>query len=406
MREEAAENRLLQLLRERDKASEEKVELKPQTKRKRVVKKPAKPFPVQEQIQFLGKIFHTAEPSTKYTKIQNVFYDRLARNLSPAEQAIYSYIYRLSLGHHKRICIVGYNALGKATGVKSRETIRMAVSRLIEKKYVSAIGETGPGGTIYFVYLPEEIEQDISRDEILKTIFNNSNLTIPENSILKNGTLNISILNFNILTILKNSILKNGIVSEIHTEKEDQPTVPENGILKNGTHIKKILKESLSLKKTRENLVNKFYEKLNSRVSPEKKLKGYEEAKQLLTNYSPEEIECTIKWVIKNVPNIRSFALVPYVIDQALKARDSEEEEKEARKIAVQKAKEQEEREKKENELQKKINEIKSSLNKEELARIHQEAENTIKAQGNDKKFGQDILVRVKENEIIRNLYL
>jgi len=45
-------------------------------------------------------------------------------------------------------------------------------------------------------------------------------------------------------------------------------------------------------------------------------------------------------------------------------------------------------------------------LSKEELSRIHQEAESLVRAQVGEKKFGQDILVRVKENEIIRNLYL
>jgi len=156
----------------------------------------------------------------------------------------------------------------------------------------------------------------------------------------------------------------------------------------------------------KERLVNKFYKKLNSRVSPEKKLKGYEEAKKLLENYTPEEIEYTIDWAIKNIPNIQSFALIPHVIDQALKAKIKEKCQKEAEKITIQKIKEQEKQEMKEKEVQKKINEIKGSLSKEELSRIHQEAESLVKAQVGEKKFGRDILVRVKENEIIRNLYL
>ena len=407
MREEAAENKLLQLLRERDRAGQEKVELKLRPKRKKV-KREAVKSSVQEQIQFLEKIFRTSEPSSKYTKMQNIFYDELAKNLSLAEQVIYHYLYRLSLGHHKRICIVGYNALMKATGIKSRETIRQAVAGLIEKKYVNVIGDVGPKGSIYFIYLPEEIKQNVSREEILKTVINNSYLTVPENSILKNGTLNISILNFGTLTILKNSILKNGTVAESKAEKEKQPTILKNSIPEFGAHIYKESnnKEILSLKKTREELVNKFYEKLNSRVSQEKKLKGYQEAEKLLENYTPEEIEYAIDWAVKNIPDIQSFALIPHVIDQALKAKIEEERKKEAEKIAVQRAKEQEEREKREKELQEKIDEIRRSLSKEELARIHQEAESLVKAQVGEKKFGQDILVRVKENEIIRNLYL
>jgi len=89
-----------------------------------------------------------------------------------------------------------------------------------------------------------------------------------------------------------------------------------------------------------------------------------------------------------------------------LKAKIEEERKKEAEKIAVQKAKEQEEREKREKELQEKIDEIKRSLSEEELSRIHQEAESLVRAQVGEKKFGQDILVKIKENEIIRNLYL
>jgi len=429
MREEAAENKLLQLLRERDRAGQEKEELKLRPKRKKV-KREAVKSSVQEQIQFLEKIFHTTEPSSKYTKMQNIFYDELAKNLSLAEQVIYHYLYRLSLGHHKRICIVGYNALMKATGIKSRETIRQAVAGLVEKKYVNVIGDVGPKGSIYFIYLPEEIKQNVSREEILKTAINNSHLTVPENSILKNGILNISILNFDtvpensilkngilnisilnfdILNILKNSILKDGTVAENKIEKEKQPTVLKNSIPEFDTYMYKENnnnKKILSLKKMRERLVNKFYEKLNSRVSQEKKLKGYQEAEKLLENYTPEEIEYAIDWAVKNIPDIQSFALIPHVIDQALKTKFEEERKKEAEKIALQRAREQEEREKREKELQEKIDEIKRSLSKEELSKIHQEAESLVKAQVGEKKFGQDILVRVKENEIIRNLYL
>lgn len=406
MREEAAENKLLQLLRERDRVSEEKVELKVRPKRKKVTRKSAKPSRVREQIELLNKIFRTPEPSSKYTKIQNAFYDSLAKELSLSEQSIYHYLYRLSLGHHKRICVVGYNALSKATGIKSRETIRMAVSGLVEKAHVSVIGDVGPKGSIYFVYLPEEIDNDVSRGEILKTSVNSS--TIPENSILKNGILNISILNFDTLTVLKNSILKNGTLCEAPIKTEKTATISENSILNFGTHINKEInnKEKLSLKEMGENLVNKFYEKLNSRASSEKKLRGYEEAEKLLSSYTLEEIEYTIEWAIKNVPDIRSFALIPHVIDQALKVKNREKQEKEARKIAIQKAKEQEEQEKKDEKLQKKVNEIKSNLSQEELARIHERAEGVVKVQRNEKKFGQDILVRLKENEIIRNLYL
>ena len=406
MREEAAENKLLQLLRERDRVSEEKVELKPRPKRKKVTRKPAKPSPVREQIELLNKIFHTPEPSSKYTKIQNAFYDSLAKELSLSEQSIYHYLYRLSLGHHKRICIVGYNALSKATGIKSRETIRMAVSGLVEKGYVSVIGDVGPKGSIYFVYLPEEIDNDVSREEILKTNVNGS--TLPENSILKNGILNISILNFDTFTVLKNSILKNGTIREAPIKTEKTATIPENSILNFSTHINKEInnKEKLSLKEIRESLVNKFYNKLKSRASSKKKLRGYEEVEKLLSSYTPEEIEYTIEWVIKNVPDIRSFSLIPHVIDQALKVKDKKKREEEAGKIALQRAKEQEERQRKENELQKKISEIKKSLSKQELARIRQEAESTVKVRGNGKKFGQDILVRLKEDEIIRNSYL
>lgn len=406
MREEAAENKLLQLLRERDRVSEEKVELKPRPKRKKVTRKPAKSSPVREQIELLNKIFHTPEPSSKYTKIQNAFYDSLAKELSLSEQSIYHYLYRLSFGHHKRICIVGYNALSKATGIKSRETIRMAVSGLVDKGYVSVIGDVGPKGSIYFVYLPEEIDNAVSRGEILKTNVNGS--TLPANSILKNGILNISILHFDTLTLLKNSIPKNGTIPEVPIKTEKTATIPKNSILNFGAHINKEInnKEKLSLKKMGECLVNKLYEKLNSRASSEKKLRGYEEAEKLLSSYTPEEIQYTIDWAIKNIPDIRSFALIPHVIDQALKAKNNQEQQSEAKKIAIQRAKEQEERERRESELQKKVSEVKKNLNKKELARIHQEAESIVRGQIRNKKFGQDILVRLKENEIIRELYL
>jgi len=89
-----------------------------------------------------------------------------------------------------------------------------------------------------------------------------------------------------------------------------------------------------------------------------------------------------------------------------LKAKNNQEQQSEAKKIAIQRAKQQEERERRESELQKKVSEVKKNLSKEELARIHQEAESLVRGQIRNKKFGQDILVRLKENEIIRELYL
>jgi len=126
-----------------------------------------------------------------------------------------------------------------------------------------------------------------------------------------------------------------------------------------------------------------------------------------LTDYRPEEIEYAIEWAIKNIRDIQSFALIPHVIDQALKVKNEKEQEEEARKRANQEAKKQAEQEERETELQRKIDEIRNKLSREELRKIHQQAEEIINQSADkNKKFGSDTLIRLKENEIVRQKYL
>ncbi|MEA1964720.1 MAG: hypothetical protein U9O41_06300, partial [Candidatus Aerophobetes bacterium] len=131
----------------------------------------------------------------------------------------------------------------------------------------------------------------------------------------------------------------------------------------------------------------------------------YQINKLIQEGFNLEDINFTIEWTIQNKSDLYSFGIIAETIGEALGERQkylaTQQEKERLEKEKEEKQKKQEEEEK----IQRKIEQTRNTLSQEELAKIHREAESAVEAQGNDKRFGQDILMRIKENEIIRNLY-
>ena len=113
-----------------------------------------------------------------FTKIPNLYLDKLTKLLDPTEQAIYLQLFRLSWGYGKDICNIGLPKLAERANV-GKSTAQAVVKRLIDKKLVEKIdwniGKGKDQGTIYRLPLPSNISE-ISRLPVNNSLLNNSSL--------------------------------------------------------------------------------------------------------------------------------------------------------------------------------------------------------------------------------------
>jgi len=85
--------------------------------------------------------------------------DLLASLQTPAEQAVYHRLFRLSYGYNQNVCRVGMHALAAATNIASKKTIAKAIAGLVKKRHIAIAQEASNDvrGTWYQVFLPHEI---------------------------------------------------------------------------------------------------------------------------------------------------------------------------------------------------------------------------------------------------------
>src|SRR5439155_25657068 len=83
----------------------------------------------------------------------------LASQQTPAEQAVYHRLFRLSYGYNQNVCRVGMQALAAATNIASKKTIAKAIAGLVKKGHIAIEQEASNDvrGTWYRVFLQQEI---------------------------------------------------------------------------------------------------------------------------------------------------------------------------------------------------------------------------------------------------------
>jgi DNA-binding Lrp family transcriptional regulator len=99
----------------------------------------------------------------------NVLEDFLMPQLDPTEQAIYRRLIRLSWGHRRNTCTVGYLKLAEKTGLK-RTAAREATQRLEQKGLIKKLAmqldpSAGEQGNIYLVFVPEQMREYWSKEK-------------------------------------------------------------------------------------------------------------------------------------------------------------------------------------------------------------------------------------------------
>jgi len=154
-------------------------------------------------------------------------------------------------------------------------------------------------------------------------------------------------------------------------------------------------------------LVEKFYSLLGQRVPKAKREKSIQECLSLLQEgFAVDEVDYAISWLITHHPTTGSFARLPHFIDQALKERTTPQSVSTQRHpLTVDEEKDREQRRQLEEEQQQ-IEEIKTSLAPELLAELHEEARRLIKQENPNIRFGENILIQLKIDELVKHRYL
>jgi len=341
-----------------------------------------------------------------YYIVPNELDSALSKLLQPSDEIIYRKLYRWSWGYNRNYCQTSYSTLSKETNINSTRTIREVIHRLIKKGLIEKLKNdslTNPKGSTYLIHIP-------------KLNDNNKLSFIDTDSLVKNTKVDTTKVENTKDTLVKNTkvdttkpiSLNHEIPIHKELSKPGKATLVKNTLVNSTNKDKHIYTNNKKQTLSPHTLVKKFYSLLNqNKISKQKRERALRQINQLIQEgFSLKDINFTIEWTIQNKSGLHSFGIITETIGQALAMKEKYlKTQREKEKLEKEKQEKQRKQEKEEK-LQQKIQQIRNTLSKEKLAEIHQEAENVIKNQGNNKKFGQDILIRLKENEIIRNLYL
>jgi hypothetical protein len=326
----------------------------------------------------------------RYYKVPNDVSDVLASFQTPAEQAIYHRLFRLSYGYNKNVCRVGMQALSKTTNIASKKTIAKAIARLIEKAHIAIVQEAHNDvrGTWYRVFLPDEIEE-VKKLARLKS-------TAVETTPVRNSTVDFAKGEEKSSAVETTPVLPRVEISRLESSRVKNTTV-------DSTPYTTSILQTLSLP----TIIDRFYQLLRQKPSKRKREKGIQEGKKLLQEgFTLEDLDYTVSWVTRNYPDTGSFGRIPFFIDQALKDRNVKQRaiELEHRRQAQEKQQRLEQRQLEEK--RQRIKAVKASLSPDELARLQQEASRLIEEEHGPVTLGQKILIRLKMDELIRTRYL
>jgi len=128
---------------------------------------PLLPYPAQAKItpvkstgvKNTGVEISAVTIDANYYKVPNDVSDSLASQQTPAEQAVYHRLFRLSYGYNQNVCRVGMQALAAATNIASKKTIAKAIAGLVKQGHIAIeqVASNDVRGTWYRVFLPQEI---------------------------------------------------------------------------------------------------------------------------------------------------------------------------------------------------------------------------------------------------------
>jgi hypothetical protein len=358
----------------------------------------------------------------------NEMVDDLLPMLDPNEQVLYVRLFRLSYGFNRNYCTVSQSLLIERTGF-SRNTIRTSLQSLVQKGWISIAEAGNRVSTTYQVVLPQE-KRTMSQSGRAK--FDPQNLTLnnraseidahgmsPKIRGSESNPREDQNLDLQNLT-LKKRLAGRTMESNIYTRGSDfegheltpllnaftnnslTPPTRERGSIAEGQNI-----PLNSLILFARELVDKFYSSLGQRPSRTKREKSLEECLNLLVEgFTVEEVDYTITWLIQHHPATGSFSRLSHFIDQAIKERQTAQHTQEAKEEQVRIAEHQRAEQQRMDEERQQIEEAKALLPPETLEGLYQEAKCLVEQESPSLKFGKDLMIQVKLNELVKLRYL
>jgi hypothetical protein len=154
--------------------------------------------------------------------------------------------------------------------------------------------------------------------------------------------------------------------------------------------------------------VDRFYELLGARASERKVAQDMALAESLLAEgFRPEDLAFAVEWAMAHIPKVKSFGLIPYIMHQALKARDDAQHAEEAQREAEVRVDEQLHREREEYERRRRLGDRRAALSDEALAALKRHAEEALAADGVERpRLGYEVLVKLKMDELLEQEYV
>ncbi len=316
--------------------------------------------------------------------------DLLASLQTPAEQAVYHRLFRLSYGYNQNVCRVGMHALAAATNIASKKTIAKAIAGLVKKRHIAIAQEASNDvrGTWYQVFLPHEITRvrKFTREKITP--------------VKSTGVDDSAVVSANVEE--KSSVVENTVGLQA-VESIQKITSDTKNTVVNFTPITTDLLHTLSLPL----LVDRFYQLLQQRPSQKKRERAIQQAQKLFDEgFTLQDLDYTITWVTQKHPDTGAFDRIPFFIDQALKDRDSKKQvavREQQLQTEITQRRDQEQRTREENQQ---IVEVQASLSTETLEALRQEATQLVAQEYGKVEFGEQTLIRLKMEEMIRERYV
>src|SRR5882724_2530361 len=154
--------------------------------------------------------------------------------------------------------------------------------------------------------------------------------------------------------------------------------------------------------------VERFYELLGAKASERKLARDAAVVETLLAEgFNSEDLTFAVEWAITHIPRVKSFGLIPYIMHQALKARDDVQHAAEAQREAEARIDEQIRRDKAMQEKRRRLAEIRASLSEDTLAALHAQASGELAKEGSDRtRVGYELLLKLKMEELIEQRFM
>lgn len=358
----------------------------------------------------------------------NEMVDDLLPTLDSNEQVLYIRLFRLSYGFNRNYCTVSQSLLIERTGF-SRNTVRTSLQSLAQKGWVRVADAGNRVSTTYLVVLPRD---KITRSQNSRANYGPQNLTVIERPSYNEGHDMSRSMRGSESTPPggQNSDLQNLTLNKRPSEQVEEPTTYDRGSNFEGQELPPLLKafthSSLTLheRERRSNvegqgmtlnalilsareLVDKFYSRLGQRPSKVKREKSLEECLNLLLEgFTVEEVDYAITWLIQHHPTTGSFARLSHFIDQAIKEWQAEQHTQEVDEERSRTAEQQRAEHQRMEEERHQIEEAKALLPPDILEGLYHEAKLFIEEESPGLKFGKELMIQVKLNELVKLRYL